>query len=90
MSFGIKNPLAKDGVHKQYLNYVKRVSKYRVFEIGVYKSSPYNLFLVKLNLSWRGSDHAGPEFSLELFGYYFQVSLYKTLHWDYDNGTWES
>lgn len=49
----------------------------------------YELFELDVNTAWRGLDHAGPSFSINLFGLGFRVSFPDNRHWDYVNNRWE-
>jgi hypothetical protein len=54
------------------------------FHIGL------NLFqLFNIKLAWsRKCDHAGIIFDIEILGLDFEIYLYDTRHWDYDNDCW--
>lgn len=49
----------------------------------------YNLAEITVELNWRGSDHAGPAFEINLFGYTLNVAVNDNRHWDHDTNTWE-
>jgi hypothetical protein len=64
------------------------ITKNTVFEIGFFRYA-YNIAEVTLDLRWQGSDHAGPEFEIGLFGWQMRLALKDTRHWDYQNNTWQ-
>ena len=85
----IRNPFAKD--EHCLLTWHKSIAltKNKTFEIELGSASMYNLLLFSLDLSWRGHDHAGPEFHVELFGFEATVKIYDNRHWNYNKGTWQ-
>jgi hypothetical protein len=60
------------------------ITDHKILEVQVYRYA-YNLFEFSVDISWRGSDHAGPNIELGLFGWNFSVSLPDSRHWDYEN-----
>lgn len=46
------------------------------------------LFLLEIDGRWR-DDHAGISLRIGLFGLEFDINLYDTRHWDFDNETYE-
>lgn len=86
----IRNPFAKDNSCKFDWNKTISLTKNKTLEVQLWKSSCYNLFLFSVDLSWRGSDHAGPELNIEILGLDFTIKIYDNRHWDYENGTWQS
>lgn len=85
-SITAKNPYSKD-VHCNIWECYKPVSKNKGFEAEYYYSN-YNLFHFLVDLSWRGEDHAGPEFEVSLLGYSIRFKIYDYRHWDYAMGNW--
>ena len=63
--------------------------KNKGFEFEVVKHSSC-LFKFELKLNFKGCDHAGPEFSIGVFGYEASVRAYDYRHWDYKNKKWEN
>jgi hypothetical protein len=59
------------------------LSQYKVFEAElIYSDQTWYRF----EFTWyRKQDHAGPRFSIGLFGFEFQMKVYDTRHWDYEN-----
>jgi hypothetical protein len=46
--------------------------------------------LIHVNIGWsRETDHAGPEFTLDIFGFLFHNVIYDTRHWNYDRAEWD-
>ena len=43
----------------------------------------------ELELLLRGRDHAGPKFTIGLFGYTIQFQIYDNRHWDAETNDWE-
>jgi hypothetical protein len=85
----VKNPFARDNSQGFDWNKTISLTKNKTLEIQLWKSSPYHLISFGLDLSWRGSDHAGPELSVELLGFDFTIKIYDNRHWDYKLGTWQ-
>lgn len=78
------------GNDKDYCHKTWGISKHKRLEVEACKfNGKDNMLELTLDLIFRGSDHKGPELTIELFGYYFSLRLYDTRHWDYDLGTWE-
>lgn len=48
----------------------------------------YNWFEINLDLNWKGSDHAGPSFEVNLFGYTAIIKMYDNRHWDHETHDW--
>ncbi len=46
------------------------------------------IFSIHLDLALNGSDHAGPKFCLELFGYVLDMQIYDDRHWNYEKNRW--
>lgn len=65
------------------------LSTNKSFEFEVVQFGLQNLFNFELDLTWSGSDHAGPSIIVEILGVYFVAKFYDHRHWDYDNQTWE-
>jgi hypothetical protein len=63
-----------------------QVSTNKSFELQVTHWSFDRLLSFQLDTHFWGSDHAGPEVSLELFGWYFAAKLYDHRHWNYEAG----
>lgn len=91
LNIGIPWPWAKD--YKQaFHNYFVRERHFfghKNYCIQISKSQFYDLIRLSINLSFRGRDHAGPSFALDLGRYTFEASIYDTRHWDYKKGTWD-
>jgi len=47
-----------------------------------------NLFDFTLDLSLKGRDHAGIEFSMTVLGFGFVLQIYDTRHWDDETNQW--
>ena len=48
----------------------------------------WNWFELNLDLNWQGSDHAGPKFEVNLFGYTTSIQIYDNRHWDHKAHDW--
>lgn len=88
--FAITNPWAKDKPLIHFYHVDKKLSTNKNIEIECYKSSPYDLFKIDFDLSFRGRDHAGPSFNIEIFGYAFESKIYDRRHWNYEKGRWNT
>ena len=87
-SIEIKNPFAKD-VYCKTMSYDKVLTKTKHLEAEHFYSN-YHLFTIKIDTSWRGEDHAGPEIELCILGFTAVYKIYDTRHWDYRRGKWEN
>lgn len=87
-SFSLRNPWAKDIEGKSF-SYEPKLSKNWAMSFEIGEFSPYDLFRLDLDFSWRGEDHAGPGISLDVWKYHASIKLYNINHWDYETGTWE-
>lgn len=63
-----------------------QVSTNKSLELQVTHWSFDRLLSVHVDTHWWGSDHAGPEVSIELFGWYFAAKFYDHRHWNYEHG----
>jgi len=89
--FTIKNPFKFRDVLFKDFGYDKTwtISKNKSFEVQLAQFELQNFFNLDIDLSWNGSDHAGPGISIEILGVYIAAKFYDHRHWDYDNITWE-
>lgn len=87
LNFSIANPLTYDSWRSIWKR-TWSISKHRTLEICVDRYAN-DIVSFKLDLSWRGHDHAGPLFEIRLFGLGFIASLPDNRHWDYINNSWE-
>jgi len=83
---GLSNPWAQDEFKNIYCK-SKQISTNKVIEVECIKWSC--LVTLTVNISWRGSDHAGPSIELGLLGYEVHIKIYDTRHWNYENNNWE-
>lgn len=65
----------------------RRLSTHKTFEIQLYRFSSEFLGF-RLDTSWRGRDHAGPQLELIVCGYTLSMQICDNRHWDYDHGRW--
>ena len=90
LDFKIVNPFKSDYRDtKTWFNKTWNLTKNKSLEIDIYTAQCYNLFQFALSTVWRGHDHAGPGFVLEIFEFCFDIYVRDKRHWDWDNGTWE-
>lgn len=92
MFFSIKNKYYDETVkyeYKDYIIYDKKISKNKAISFQLSKFDPDNLFSIGLRFSWKGSDHAGPYFHIDVLGYFAIFNLYDIRHWNYDTNKWE-
>lgn len=89
--FNIANPWAKDTGEAYHDFYVKTVklTQNKLFEIQIAKTNLPKILCLCVSTTLTGEDHAGPEFNIEVFGYYFGVKIYDRRHWDYETNSWE-
>ena len=59
--------------------------KYYCFEVIHYGR---DLLEATVELSWRGQDHAGPDFTFGLLTYSIHFQIYDNRHWNHDTGNW--
>lgn len=88
-SFTISFPFVKEKKYRNLYNRNVKVSTNKFIELEFTKYN-LNLFELEFSSAFRGYDHAGPYFTLGLFGYSFYVKLYDKRHWDYINNCWEN
>jgi hypothetical protein len=65
-----------------------KLSQHKNLEIQVSRFEPSLILGIKIDLRWRGRDHQGPEIDLTLLGYMFNVKIYDSRHWNYDEHRW--
>lgn len=83
--FSIRNPWAtKFGPLKHYYG---SFSKNKAWEVTFCKTS--DLVGLIINITYQ-QDHAGLHFSLALFGYSLDISVYDCRHWNHTTKTWET
>lgn len=83
----IRNPF-KYGEWRDIWQKSWRITKNKTLEICL-DHYAYELFELDITTAWRGSDHAGPSLSINLFGLGFRISLPDNRHWDHINNRWE-
>ena len=69
------------------LSWEPLIAKHKAFEFQLTQFET-GLFDVNLYLEWNGTDHAGPRFSITLFGLYFCLAVYDTRHWNDEENRW--
>jgi hypothetical protein len=85
--FGVANPFK----FKEFRNIWNRswtVTENKTLELQFYRYA-YEVFNCDLDLVWKGSDHAGPNFELNILGWNVRLGLIDNRHWDYNRDTWE-
>ena len=65
------------------------VTRHRTLEICVDRYADHIISL-KLDSTWRGHDHAGPQFEVRVFSLGLMISLPDNRHWDYNINCWEN
>jgi hypothetical protein len=89
-NFTIRNPFrVKDFPQIDYICYDRKITKNKCIKLQFTKWPANRIFEVSLDTCWIGQDHGGIRFDLEVFGYFFNISLYDHRHWDYVNHCWE-
>lgn len=86
--FQVKNPFKVKGDYKSLYEKIYNLSANKGFEFQI---SKYNYFLIEcqIDISIKGSDHAGPEINFGILGLCCRAKLYDKRHWDYINNKWE-
>jgi hypothetical protein len=86
-SFGVANwrPPCE---FKNIYNRAWAVSQNRTLEIQ-FDRYDYELLGIDCDLRWRGGDHAGPKFEINILGWCFRISLPDNRHWDCETDDWE-
>jgi hypothetical protein len=88
-NLALHNPWSKHrGFTVSHWDYEVQVSEHKSFQAELYQGYADRIFVLSIDLTWTGSDHAGPGFSIILFGWEFSASFYDDRHWDYVNGCW--
>jgi hypothetical protein len=54
------------------------------------RSSPSEFFAFELDTCWFGTDHAGPEFNIQIWNYYFGIKFYDHRHWNWEEGRFQT
>ena len=91
--FRIQNPWfrhCEDFKSQDYLWHDRKLTTNKNFEIQISRFEARNLVDIRLDLRWWGSDHQGPEFEIEVLGFFFNVKIYDSRHWNYDANRWET
>lgn len=87
--FKIKNPFKPiQWADKHYVVFEPRVSKNYRFCFQISRFVPYNLIEFNFNTTLTGTDHAGPLFDLNVFGFMLYLNLYRIHHWNHDENRW--
>lgn len=85
--FTIVNPWHKNEFEPIWSKW-GNITENKGWEIEICKNSS-DILLFDVDISWRGSDHAGPSILLGLFSYFIHVKICDKRHWNYDANTWE-
>ena len=88
LNIGIRNPFK----YEKFLNLYAwhgKISKHKFWEVEIYFYA-HELLQLGIDLSWFGTDHAGPYIEFNLFGYNFNFKIYDNRHWDYEKNQWEN
>lgn len=91
--FVISNPWHKsnDKPQKDYIVKEWIVSKNKFVDIQLTKwNSMSDVIDINLDLRWFGMDHAGPEFRISLFNFFFNIALRDMRHWNWDEGRFQT
>lgn len=86
-TFLLRNPLPHAGFQALWSK-EGQLSTNKFYSIDFYKCADEFLGL-ELSTHLRGSDHAGPRFSVNLFGYTAVFQIYDRRHWNYKTNDWE-
>lgn len=66
------------------------VAGHKYLEIQLTHWATSRLFAITLNTHFWGTDHAGPEFTIEILGWYFGINLQDSRHWNYEAGRFQT
>lgn len=89
--FVISNPWWKGKNDKPAVDYIcidKMVSRHKFVELQISRMNPHELFEFTLDTCWFGEDHAGFEFTIEVYGFYFSLQFRDKRHWNYKENRW--
>lgn len=89
--FEIDNPWFKprdDFENQDYYCKDVKLTQHKNFEIQISRFKPARILDIGIDLRWCGQDHQGPGLDLNLFGYMFNVKIYDSRHWKYDEHRW--
>lgn len=91
LSFNILNPFYKDSDYagRDFVYKHWTLSENKSAEIQISKFEVYHLIDINIDLHWWGSDHAGPQIDLNLWGFMFNIKIYDHRHWHMENHCWE-
>ena len=81
--FSIYNPKFKN-----IFTFVSGITKNKTFEFQIYYYLDF-LLTFKIDLFFRGKDHAGPHLEFSILGFYISFLFYDNRHWDYHKNNWE-
>lgn len=87
--FKILWPWSKGNNFVNYCCKSWRLSKNKTFEIQLCRDGINPLIEFRVNVSWRGRDHAGSRISLALLGLNLLTQVYDSRHWNYEENRWE-
>lgn len=85
--FAIRNPFK----HSEFKNLgctTGPICENKSWEVQISKYA-YNILEFNLDLNWKGEDHAGPSFEINLFGYTLNAKIYDHRHWSHEKHDWE-
>lgn len=86
-SFSICDLDGSGMIHPFYWS--KKITENKYLELEYYQTeTPISILEMKLDTHFRGSDHAGPRFSIALWKWYFIISCYDNRHWDDEKNSW--
>lgn len=67
-----------------------KVTENKYLEVQLTHWDMSRLLSITLDTHVWGTDHAGPEFTIEVLGWYFSIKLYDRRHWNYDAGRFQT
>jgi hypothetical protein len=85
-SFKLLNPFKCEPFVNFYC-WTVRITRNKSWEAQIYHYA-HEWFILSIDLSCTGHDHAGPEIELGLCGYNFCAKIYDNRHWDYNLNKW--
>jgi len=88
-NFRLENPWSKQREEVDYFYKTWHLYKTKYLEVEINRYGINPLFNFVLDLCWRGQDHAGPSIEIALFGFWINLKMYDSRHWNYDENRWE-
>lgn len=86
-SFVIENPWSKYKWRSMW-TWHKKIAKHKSIDVQFMGYSK-DILGFRLELDWRGRDHAGPRIEIIIATYTLCVHMYDDRHWNWETDEWE-